>query len=160
MGKLMTLAFVVVLLAIGIAWYSTREGPAAGGVAPVSNASPGAGGEEDKPGLLKGIAGDVSDVITGEPQFAALDRAKTSVTKADLRTYQTAITMFYTQNNRFPKDLQELQKTNMIDAQATLDPWGQPFRSEIRGNKFVILSSGKSKISHTDDDIWAEIPLE
>jgi len=105
-------------------------------------------------------ANEAADAFTGKPHVIALNKAKTAATKLDLTTYKTAITMFYTQNNRYPKDLQELYKAKMIGSDAMKDPWGQPFRSEVKNNKLIIYSSGQSKISHTGDDIWAEIPLQ
>lgn len=153
MGKVMVVLLLLILGVLGVLWYHTQ----------VENLSDKAGATSPDGSKREGVLGaanEAADMFTGAPQIQALDRAKTSVTKADLRTYQTAITMFYTQNNRFPKDLNELQKAGLLGADATRDPWGQPFRSEVKDNKMIIYSSGKSKISHTDDDIWAEIPLQ
>ncbi len=153
MGKIMVVLLLLILGVLGVLWYHTE----------VENLSEKAGATSPDGAQKEGVLGAVNeaaDMFTGTAQVNALERAKAGVTKADLRTYQTAITMFYTQKNRFPKDLNELHSEGLIGAEAIRDPWGQPFRSEVKNNKFIIYSSGKSKIAHTDDDIWAEIPLQ
>lgn len=152
MGKIIVVMFLVFIGLVGVLWYHTQVDDLSETV--------GATSDGEKPGGAIGAINDAADVFTGAPQMQALDKAKAGATKADLRTYQTAITMFYTQNNRFPKDLEELYQSNMIGADALKDPWGQPFRSEVKDNKLIIYSSGKSKIAKTSDDIWAEIPLQ
>jgi len=107
-----------------------------------------------------GVLEDSADMFTGESAVDALQRVKAQATKADLHTYRTAVTMYYINENKFPESLQDLFDANLLSSDAMKDPWGQPFRSEVRDKKLIIYSSGKSKIAHTSDDIWAEIPLQ
>lgn len=154
MGKVMVAMFVVLLLILGVLWYHTEVEDLSSKVGADRPAA-----ETGQDGIL-GEINEAVDGLVGVKQVEGFQRAKVSVTKADIRAYETAVTMFYLQNNRLPKDLKELRDEGCISADALNDPWGQPFRSEVKDNKLIIYSSGRSRIGHTDDDIWAEISLK
>ena len=78
--------------------------------------------------------------------FKYLTDTKYDAAKAKMKSIETAITSFRTHNGRLPQSVAELTTADekgeaLLDDDAALDPWGQPF--EITGE---VTKAGRPRI--------------
>jgi len=86
-------------------------------------------------------------------QVDAFAEVKEKTTRTNLTSLEKAIDLFIAQKGRVPKELKEIQtfsRTIYVDT----DSWGNKIKYErISDSNYRIISAGKDKTFHTDDDI-------
>ncbi len=110
---------------------------------------------------ILGILGAVAiQNITGNIESARETAAKTAVDNI-----KGAIINYQLKKNkaRPPSDLSVLIKADdgeepFLDGGegALQDPWGNEFRLEVKGKKFVVISNGPDETENTEDDIRSD----
>ena len=60
---------------------------------------------------------------------------------------------------RFPEYLRR-KLISTGDRDVSLDPWGNPYRIQVRRTEIEVWSYGPDEIDNNSDDLWAIIPLQ
>ena len=88
-----------------------------------------------------------------EEQVDAFAKVKQKTTRTNLTSLEKAIDLFIAQNGKVPKDLKEMQ-TFSRSVYVDTDSWGNKIKYErISDDSYRLISAGKDKTFHTDDDI-------
>jgi hypothetical protein len=86
-------------------------------------------------------------------QVDAFAEVKEKTTRTNLTLLERAIDLFIAQNDKVPKDLKEMQ-TFSHSVYVDTDSWGNKIKYErISDSNYRLISAGKDKTFHTDDDI-------
>jgi len=86
-------------------------------------------------------------------QVDAFAQVKEKMTRTNLTSLERAIDIFIAQNGRVPNDLREIQ-TFSRSVYEDMDSWGNKIKYErISDSNYRLVSAGKDKTFHTDDDI-------
>lgn len=86
-------------------------------------------------------------------QVDAFAEVKEKTTRTNLASLEKAIDLFIAQKGRVPDELKEIQ-TFSRSIYVDTDSWGNKIRYErISDSSYRLISAGKDKAFHTDDDI-------
>jgi hypothetical protein len=73
---------------------------------------------------------------------------KVDKARADVQSLTRAAKTFNLKHERYPATLKELENSKYVTAPFPLDPWGNPYKYDVKGPR----NGGKMP------DIWAEAP--
>ncbi len=62
--------------------------------------------------------------------------------RADLVTLGRTLDQYFAEVGSFPPDLAVLVRRGMVGAETLRDPWGRPYRYEVRGDGYLVRSEG------------------
>jgi general secretion pathway protein G len=94
------------------------------------------------------------------PKFTGRTReARESAAKTNIKSFDTALEMFYTDNDRYPSNEEGLQALVPKYMKAVpADPWGTPYFYQYPGTHNAqspdIFSAGADRQEGTEDDIY------
>jgi len=88
-----------------------------------------------------------------------IEKAKQTAADESVRNIANAVTQYYLANKKYPNDLKELtvakgdEEPVLSGGEGALeDPWGNEYKYEKKGKKFVIISAGPDGEFGNDDD--------
>jgi general secretion pathway protein G len=96
------------------------------------------------------LAGTVVVSFAGRSEEARVQR-----TRADLVAYQNAVDLYaIDHNDKYPGSLNDLVSgKRRYVRKLENDPWGNPYRYELKGSTYQIYSAGPDGVANTADDI-------
>jgi hypothetical protein len=91
-----------------------------------------------------------------ENQVDAFAEVKDKTTRTNMGSLEKAIDLFIAQQGKVPEDLKEIQ-TFSRSIYVDTDSWGNKIKYErISDSSYRLVSAGKDKTFHTEDDIVIE----
>jgi general secretion pathway protein G len=111
--------------------------------------------------LVVAILGILTSIVAVKT-IGQTDNTKKQAAWTQISVFKTAIAQFDMEVGRLPKDLAELVYEGdsnwpgpFLDSEELPnDPWGQPYRYELRGKRIRITSGGPDGQLGTTDDLW------
>jgi len=93
-----------------------------------------------------------------------IEKSKITAAQESVNNIANAVTTYYLANKKYPNDLRDLIKENS-DGEAVLeggegvleDPWGNEYKYEKKGKKYVVISSGPDGEFGNEDDLRSDI---
>ena len=78
----------------------------------------------------------------------------------NLPAFKTSLIMFYTQNNHYPRTMEEFERSGDVSRDITHDHYGNRYELRWESNNTAILSSpGKDRIRGSTDDVEYRIQM-
>ncbi len=106
---------------------------------------------DHEPGVMEGLTGK-----TAVDQYLNIKEKSDSF---NLPALKTGLMMFYTQRGRYPRSMEELERSGEIGTDVTHDPYGNRYDMNVQNNQVIISSPGKDQIRGTTDDIEHRIKM-
>ena len=73
---------------------------------------------------------------------SSADLLKVVRARAGMATLAQSLDQYLAEVGSYPPDLQALVRRGLVDASALKDPWGRPYRYELRGERYALGSTG------------------
>ena len=96
---------------------------------------------------------DVIDGLTGRYAVDQYLKIKEEKDTLNLPALKTSLVMFFTQHGRYPRNLEELERSGDANPELTHDRFGNRYELKIDRNVIILSSPGKDKIKGTTDDL-------
>lgn len=103
---------------------------------------------------------DVLDGLIGRQAVGQYNRVKELKSSFNVPAFKTTMVMFHTQNGRYPRTIEELERSGDANREMTRDRYGNQYFMQMRDNKHVrLLSAGRDRIRGTTDDMEFKFDL-
>lgn len=97
---------------------------------------------------------DVLDGLIGRQAVGQYNRVKELKDSFNVPAFKTTMVMFHTQNGRYPRSMEELERSGDANREMTHDRYGNLYFMQMHDNKHVRLqSAGRDRIRGTTDDL-------
>ena len=103
---------------------------------------------------------DTVDLLIGRGHVQKYLDIKEKSPEFNLPALKTAMSQFRLDKGRYPRDLAELEVSQLAARNVTHDPFGQRYKIQYETGKAILTSPGKDKKPGTEDDIQLTLALQ